>query len=73
MFCIKNQLTAAFLTNHNKVFLGVNVQQFRCHHNLLIELENFSKKPKIIALTETWLTENDSINELFLPEYHHLG
>ena len=45
----------------------------RCQHNgLLIEPESFSKKPRIIALTETWLTKNDSINELSLPGFHPL-
>ena len=73
MFCIKNQLTAAFINKHNNILLGLNVQSLRCHHDgLLIELENFPKKPRIIALLETWLTEKDSINELTLPGYHPL-
>ena len=73
LFCKRKQLTAASINNHNNILLGLIVQSLRCHYaGLLIELENFLKKPRIIALTETWLTENDFINELTLPGYHHL-
>ena len=71
MFCIKNQLTADFVKTYNSFLLGLNVQSLRCHHDgLLIEQEKFSKRPRIIASTETWLTENDCITELTLPGYH---
>ena len=73
MFCIKKQLTAAFVNKHNKILLGLNVHLLRCHHDgLLIEREKFSKKLRIIASTETWLTEKDSISELTIPRYHPL-
>ena len=37
-----------------------NIQSLRCHRDeLKLELGNNDKKPTIIALTETWLTEND--------------
>ena len=68
MFCFKNHLTAAFINKLNNILLGLNFQSL-CHHDgLLIELENFSKKPRIIALTESWLKENDTINELTIPK-----
>ena len=65
MLCIKNRKTSAFINKHNTILLGLNAQSLRCKHDdLLIELENFSKKPKIIVLTEKWLLEIDSTNEL---------
>ena len=73
MFCIKNQITAAFINKQNNFSLGLNVQSFICHHGgLLIELEYFSKKRRIIVLTEAYLTENDFITELTILGYHTL-
>ena len=73
MFCIKNQLTAAFVNTNNSILLGLNVQSLRCHHDgLLIEHKIFSKKRRTIAITETWLTENDSVTELTVPGYQPL-
>ena len=41
--------------------LGLNIQSLRCHHDdLLVELDKYDEKPKIIALTETWLTKSDT-------------
>ena len=53
-----------------------NIQSLRCHRNeLKLELDNYDKKPTIIALTETWLTENDALErdynfEIYQPIEH---
>ena len=37
--------------------LGLNIQSLRRHHDdLIVELKKFDEKPKIIPLTETWLS-----------------
>ena len=60
------------LTNNN-LLLGLNNKSLRSlHDGLLNELEKFSKMPRIMTSTVTWLTENDSINKLTLPGYHLL-
>ena len=72
MFCIQHQLTAA-LNYEQNIVLDLNIKSLRCHHDgFLIEPENVSKKARVIALTERWLTENDSINGLTLPVYQPL-
>ena len=71
MFCIKIQLTVAFINVQNNILLGLSVQSLRCHHDgLLIELEKLFRKTRIIASAETRLTENDSINELTPSGFH---
>ena len=50
--------------------LGLNIQSLRCHRDeLLVELDSFNSKPSVIALTETWLTENDNTSTLNLDGY----
>ena len=45
------------------------IQSLRCHRDeLKIELENYGNKPAIIALTETWLTENDDLENDYILE-----
>ena len=54
-----------------------NIQSLRCHRDELkqkklkmIELENYLNKPAMITLTETWLTENDDLeNDYNLEKY----
>ena len=58
---IKNQSIAEKVLREKCFLLGLNFQSLRCHHdNLIVELKKFDEKPKIIALTETWLTKNDT-------------
>lgn len=46
----------------NVTILYMNIRSLRCNFDeLRIFIESFSNKPDIIALTETWLTENDSL------------
>ena len=45
------------------------IQSLRCHcDELKIELENYGNKPAIIALTETWLTETDNLENDYILE-----
>ena len=40
--------------------LFLNIRSLRCHHDQLNAfIEGFSTKPLVIALCETWLTDND--------------
>ena len=55
------------------IMLGLNIQSLRCHRDeLLVELDSFNSKPSVIALTETWLTENDNTSTLNLDGYQHI-
>ena len=52
------------------IMLGLNIQSLRCHRDeILVELDSFNSKPSVIALTETWLTENDNTSTLNLDGY----
>ena len=43
--------------------LFLNIQSFRGHHDQLEVFWNtFSQKPAVVALSETWLSENDPIH-----------
>ena len=49
------------MLGEKSLLLGLNIQSFICHHDdLIVELEKFDENPKIIALTETWLTKIDT-------------
>ena len=50
--------------------LGLNIRSLGFHHDQLkILLETLERKPEIVILPETWLTENDPLDELDLDEY----
>ena len=41
--------------------LFLDIQSLRCHHDLLkVELDRLKNAPVLIALCETWLTDNDT-------------
>ena len=49
-------------TGKNPFVLCRNIHSLQCHRDKLkYELENYGNKPAMIALTETWLTENDDL------------
>ena len=55
----KHPITDKVLTE-KRFLLGLNTQSLRCHHHgFMVEVEIIDEKPKIIALTETWLTKID--------------
>ena len=67
----KVQLAAAFSMKYQNFLLGLNIQSLRFHQDsLLVELGNLKHQPRIIALTETWLTDNDSLDGYSVPGYH---
>ena len=48
--------------NMEKVFF-LNVQSLRSHHDQLkLLIESFQTKPALVALCETWLSDNDPID-----------
>ena len=56
----ENKTQAQLGTGKIRFVMCTNIQSLRCHRGeLKIEVENYGNKPAIIALTETWLTEND--------------
>ena len=49
--------------------LGLNIRSLGFHHDQLkILLETFERKPEIVIITETWLTENDPLDRFELDE-----
>ena len=47
-----------------------NKQSLRCHHDLLkVELDRLKNAPALIALCETWLTDNDPIGLYSIDDY----
>ena len=57
----RNQSNTDKVLEEKCFLLGLNIQSLRCHHDdLIIELEKHDIKPKVIALTETWLTNTDT-------------
>ena len=58
----ENQTMTRLSTDKIPFLMCINIQSLRCHHDeLKLELDNYDKKPTIIAFTETWLTENDAL------------
>ena len=58
---LQNQLKHKTYLQNKDFLLGLNFQSFRCHHDeLIVELETYFHKLKIIALTETWLTKSEA-------------
>ena len=59
----ENQTKAQLGTGKILFVMCTKIQSVRCHREeLKNELENYGNKPAIIiALTETWLTENDDL------------
>ena len=48
----------------------LNIRSLRCHHNeLKVFLSTLTNKPAIIALCETWLTDNDTLELYTLKGY----
>ena len=48
----------------------LNIQSLRCHHDLLkVELDRLKNAPALIALCETWLTDNDLIGLYSIDGY----
>lgn len=57
----RNQSNTDKVLEEKCFLLGLNIQSLRCHHDdFIIELEKHDIKPKVIALTETWLTNTDT-------------
>ena len=58
---LQNQTKHKSFCQNKDFLLGLNFQSLRCHHDeLVVELESYFHKPKVIALTETWLTKLDT-------------
>ena len=58
---MKNQSIADKVLGEKCFPLGLTIQSLTCHHDdLIVELEKYNEQPKIIALTETWLTKIDT-------------
>ena len=54
-------------------FLGINTRSLRYHHDdLLVKLQDYKETPEFLLLTETWLTENNSLKENLIDGYHPL-
>ena len=66
-----NQTKALLGTEKIGFVMCTKIQSLRCHRDdLRIELENYENKPAVIALTETWLTENDDLeNDYNMEKY----
>ena len=61
------------MDKHSKALLFMNVQSLRCHHDQLCrQLEILKTKPAVIAVCETWLTDNDPIDMYFITGYQPL-
>ena len=60
----ENQERAKFIHQNVPFLMCLNIQSLRCHRDeLKIELETYKNKPTIKALTETWLTKNDDLDD----------
>ena len=60
------------LTTTQRAFF-LNVQSIRAHHDQLsVLIELFDNKPALIGLTETWLSDNDSIGIYNLEGYDNI-
>ena len=54
----------------NPCVLSLNIQSLKPHHDHLnCFLNNFQKQPRLIALSETWLNENDNLGVYNLEGY----
>ena len=61
------------MDKHSKALLFINVQSLRSHHDqLCCQLETLKTKPAVIAVCETWLTDNDPIDMYFITGYQPL-
>ena len=50
--------------------VGLNIRFLGFHHDQIkILLEAFERKPEILIITETWLTENDPADRFELDDY----
>ena len=58
-------------SDFSKSILCYNIRSLRCHHDQLT-LDSSVLKPAIIALTETWLTQNDPNNIYAIEDYDEL-
>ena len=58
----KNQTMTRLKTDKIPFLMCTNIQSLQFHRDeLKLELDNYDKKPTIIALTETWFTDNDAL------------
>ena len=56
-----NQLRSDFSAHNRNFFSGLNIRSVRCHFDeLQIEIKIYRQPPKVIGVTETWLTMNDT-------------
>ena len=61
------------MDKHSKALLLINVQSLRSHHDqLCCQLETLKTKPAVVAVCETWLTDNDPIDMYFITGYQLL-
>ena len=66
----KLKATKTFLIAREKsFFLGLNIRSLRYHHGeLILLLKTLHADPALILIPETWLSENDSIEDI--ENYH---
>ena len=56
-----NQLGSDFTADNRNFFVGLNIRSLLCHFDeLQIESKKHTQPPKVIGLTKTWLTMNDT-------------
>ena len=54
----------------NPCILSLNIHSLKSHHDQLsCFLKNFQKQPRLIALSQTWLNENDNLGMYSLGGY----
>ncbi len=58
-------------SDFSKSILCSNIRSLRCHYDQLT-LESSALKPAIMALTETWLTQDDPNNMYAIEGYDEL-
>ena len=70
----ENQTKGQLGTEKIPFVMCTKIQPLRCHRDdLRIKLKNYENKPAIIALTATWLTENDDIeNDYNMEKYQSI-
>ena len=57
------------IAREKSFFLGLNIRSLRYHHGeLILLLKTLHADPALILITETWLSENDSIEDI--ENYH---
>ena len=69
---IENQSLVPF-ENESKTILGMNIRSLGKHlSELEVLLETMEHKPEIIAITESWMTQSDDMEDFNITDYQQL-